>query len=343
MNSPTFARTFSSGRGECRFYGWRQVFPFSRNAGRPTDVAGLPFCCDRSRDRAIAFDRYGLTGLAIAAAGAGDLRSRIVRGQETCAQHRRHLHNWWLGEILVNLTTDRLTLRRQELETLALSCLHKNSCLFTKFLVRSGCSMSSLHSEPDEMLTSNVAASQKAEANCRTQTLDVAALALRYRPFLKAIAAAEIPEHLRSREDDSDLVQETLLKATRQADQFRGSTEKELESWLRETMLNQIRDCVRFHGRQQRDVGIEVAATVDLIAAGDPSASELVRSAEAKELTQRALHDLPEEYRSVLLMRQQLDLSFVEIADRMQRSPDAVRMLWGRAIMALGEKLKSLK
>jgi RNA polymerase sigma-70 factor (ECF subfamily) len=203
--------------------------------------------------------------------------------------------------------------------------------------------MSSLHSEPDEMLTSNVAASQELTANRRVQTLDVAAMALRYRPFLKAIAAAELPEHLKSREDDSDLVQEVLLKATRDANQFRGSTEKELEAWLREILINQITDCVRFHGRQQRDVGVEIAIPLAGLSADDLSASELVRKAEAKELTQRALHELPDDYRSVLLMRQQLDLSFIDIAERMQRSPDAVRMLWGRAILALGEKLKSLK
>ena len=203
--------------------------------------------------------------------------------------------------------------------------------------------MSSLHSEPDEMLMSNAAASQKSVANCRAQALDVAALALRYRPFLKAIAAAELPENLKSREDDSDLVQEALLKATREAKQFLGSTEKELESWLREILINQITDCVRFHSRQQRDVGVEIAIPLARLSADELSASEFVRKAEAKELTQRALHELPDDYRSVLLMRQQLDLTFTEIAERMQRSPDAVRMLWGRAILALGEKLKSLK
>lgn len=203
--------------------------------------------------------------------------------------------------------------------------------------------MSSLPSEPGEKLTPNVAASQKSVADCRVQTLDVAAMALRYRPFLKTIAAAELPDYLKTREDDSDLVQETLLKATRLSDQFRGSSEKELESWLRETLLNQIKDCIRFHGRQQRNVDLEIAVPFNSFSAEDPSASELVCKAEAKELTQKALKELPEEYRKVLLLRQQMDLTFVEIAEQMQRSPDAVRMLWGRAILLLGEKLNSLK
>ena len=203
--------------------------------------------------------------------------------------------------------------------------------------------MSSLPREPDEMLSSAVAASQEPMANCQVQTFDVAAMVARYRPFLKAIAAAEFPEHLKSREDDSDFVQETLLRATSQAEQFRGSTEKELESWLRETLRNQIRDRVKHHARQQRDLGNEVAFPVSYVAETIASASEEVRKTEAKEIVQRAVNELAEDYRTVILLRQQLDLSFVEISEHMRRTPDAVRMLWGRAILALGEKLKSLR
>ena len=203
--------------------------------------------------------------------------------------------------------------------------------------------MSFLPVEPEHVLSLTVAASEKVEANCRNQPFDVAALILQYRPFLKAIAAAEFPDQLRSRVDDSDLVQETMLKATRQADQFRGSTEAELESWLRETLLNQIRDCVKFNGRQQRDIRIEIPIASSMVVASDPAASEEVRKAETRDLVQKVVNELPDEYRTVILLRQQLDLSFVEIAEQMNRSPDAVRMLWARAILVLGEKLKSLK
>ena len=203
--------------------------------------------------------------------------------------------------------------------------------------------MSSLPAELDQVLTTSVAASHEAAANCRSPTLDVAALILQYRPFLKAIAAAEFPDQLRSRVDDSDLVQETMLKATRQADQFRGSTEAELESWLRETLLNQIRDCVKFNGRQQRDIRIEIPIASSMVAASYPAASEVVRKAETRDLIRKVVNELPDDYRTVILLRQQLDLSFVEIAEQMNRSPDAVRMLWARAILVLGEKLKSLK
>ncbi len=59
----------------------------------------------------------------------------------------------------------------------------------------------------------------------------------------------------------------------------------------------------------------------------------------AREFLWKAVNALPEECKTVILLRQQMDLSFVEIADRMHRSPDDVRTLWGRSILMLGEKL----
>ncbi len=74
--------------------------------------------------------------------------------------------------------------------------------------------------------------------------------------------------------------------------------------------------------------------------ASGPTASEELRSTESRDLVWNAVSELSEDYRTVILLRQQMNLSFVDIADNMQRTPDAVRMLWGRAIVALGAKLK---
>lgn len=61
---------------------------------------------------------------------------------------------------------------------------------------------------------------------------------------------------------------------------------------------------------------------------------------EAREFLWKAVNTLPEDSKTVILLRQQMDLSFVEIADRMHQSPDDVQMLWGRAILMLGKKLR---
>lgn len=53
----------------------------------------------------------------------------------------------------------------------------------------------------------------------------------------------------------------------------------------------------------------------------------------------KALNELPDDCRTVILLRQQMNLGFMEIAEQMHCTPDFVRTLWGRAILMLGEKL----
>lgn len=172
-----------------------------------------------------------------------------------------------------------------------------------------------------------------------TATIDVDQLVEKYRPYLKAIACRHFPAHLKSRLDDSDLVQEAMLRASKEIDQFRGTTEAELECWLRETLVNCITDSVRHHKRQMRSVLKEQHLPDHQVITTDPTPSEMVRTQESNKHVWQAVRRLPSDYQTVIELRQRLELSFVEIGERMQRSPDAVRMLWGRALVALGKEL----
>jgi RNA polymerase sigma-70 factor (ECF subfamily) len=165
-------------------------------------------------------------------------------------------------------------------------------------------------------------------------------IAAMYRPYLKTLAAVEFPEFLQSRVDDSDLVQDSLLKACRELSTFRGTTEAELKTWLVQIMRNQLTDLVRHHGRQQRDVLAETMTGLSGFPSRDESPSDQLKRRETHELFWKIVESLPIDYRTVIFLRQQQDLSFAEIADRMQRTPDAARMLWGRAVVALGERLE---
>jgi RNA polymerase sigma-70 factor (ECF subfamily) len=203
--------------------------------------------------------------------------------------------------------------------------------------------MSSIHNEPSDESNLSVAASRDDAMVMVAPTLDIAAMVFSYRPSLKAIAAGLLPDHIKSRVDDSDLVQETLLKAVAQADQIRATCPEQLEAWLKETLLNSVRDCIKFHGRQQRAVSREHFLPLESLRSTDPSASEQIRKQETKEIVLSAVMDMPDDYRTVLLLRQQMDLTFPEIGERMKRTPEAARMLWGRALVALGEKLNRVK
>ena len=69
----------------------------------------------------------------------------------------------------------------------------------------------------------------------------------RYRAYLSLLAQAQIGRHLRSRVDDSDVVQETFLAAHRDFKRFRGTTEAEFVGWLRNILAARLADLMRRH------------------------------------------------------------------------------------------------
>ncbi len=58
-------------------------------------------------------------------------------------------------------------------------------------------------------------------------------------------------------------------------------------------------------------------------------------AAEEAAMLMEAMKQLPQEYRDVIQFRNWDQLSFEDIGNRMGRSPEAVRKLWGRAIKRL--------
>jgi RNA polymerase sigma-70 factor (ECF subfamily) len=69
-----------------------------------------------------------------------------------------------------------------------------------------------------------------------------------------------------------------------------------------------------------------------MLAARVASPSEPLRVKEHAVDVANQLAQLRPQYREVIIMRNLQGLSFEEIAERMERNPGAVRMLWLRAI-----------
>ncbi len=65
--------------------------------------------------------------------------------------------------------------------------------------------------------------------------------------------------------------------------------------------------------------------------------SQAVEREQAKAI-HRALSHLPDEYRQVIVLRCLEDRSFEEIGPLMNRSPDAARKLWSRAMKRLQQE-----
>jgi RNA polymerase sigma-70 factor, ECF subfamily len=71
-----------------------------------------------------------------------------------------------------------------------------------------------------------------------------------YRAYLRVLAARRLPAGLRARQDPSDVAHDTVLKAHRHREQFRGHTDAEYLAWLRRILANNIADAARQQDRE---------------------------------------------------------------------------------------------
>ncbi|MFO0877440.1 MAG: sigma-70 family RNA polymerase sigma factor [Gemmataceae bacterium] len=163
------------------------------------------------------------------------------------------------------------------------------------------------------------------------------------RPYLLLIAREELQPQLQAKLGASDLVQHTFLLAINHFDQFNGSSREELQGWLRAILRSVLMGTARsFTGTAKRDSGRETQleqaekGTSWLVDPG-PNPSSVLDRAEQESKALRAIELLPEHYRQVLLLHHRDGLCFEEIGRRMNRSPDAIRMLWTRAVVQLGK------
>jgi RNA polymerase sigma-70 factor (ECF subfamily) len=176
----------------------------------------------------------------------------------------------------------------------------------------------------------------------------------RYRDYLLVLARAQLGRHLRGKCDPSDLVQQTLLEAHRDFGEFQGCHEGELLAWLRRILAHNLYNEARHFAAQQRDAAREVsleqwrtglehssAALGRCLAAEQSSPSQIAVEREAAVQLADALSQLPEDYQTVLLLRVFEGLPAEEVAQRMNRTAGAVRMLQMRALTALRAHLAS--
>jgi RNA polymerase sigma-70 factor (ECF subfamily) len=169
------------------------------------------------------------------------------------------------------------------------------------------------------------------------------------RQYLLLVANQELRRDLQAKVGASDLVQQTFLEAQSGFDKFEGRSQGDLLVWLRQILKNNLRDATRsYRGASKRQVQREIAIAADedsaaisttLLVDRNESPSWPARQCEQNAALHQALARLSACQRQVIVMRNLELKSFVEIAECMARSPDAVRKLWGRAVQALAALL----
>lgn len=169
---------------------------------------------------------------------------------------------------------------------------------------------------------------------------------------LYRIAHQKIAADLRAKLDESDLVQQTFLDAQCSFSQFRGTTLGELQAWLRRILLNNLAsENRRYRATGKRSVMKEQAVVPERMvhyenrgmASGvHEIEGEYGKTDEAVLLTW-AMAQLSNSHITVILWRTFAQLSFEEVGFMMDRSADASRMLWSRAINELRVALVAIR
>lgn len=147
---------------------------------------------------------------------------------------------------------------------------------------------------------------------------------------------------LRARMESGDLLNATMLRAFRSFDSLEARNTSSLMAWLARVAESEIRDeADRLHA-QRRDAAKEVAIDSNLaeLAARIRSQTSRLMLSESRLRLERALGELSDEHREVILLRRYEELGFKDIGERLGKSPDACRMLLARAMTALTLRMR---
>jgi RNA polymerase sigma-70 factor, ECF subfamily len=163
----------------------------------------------------------------------------------------------------------------------------------------------------------------------------VEALLERCLPSLKRWAHGRLPLAARGSLDTSDLVQETVLHVLRRLDHFQPRHVGAMQAYLRQSVINRIRDEVRRISRQPAPVELAEEPPSDLT-----SPLEGAIKTEAYEKYRDALGELSARDREMIVARVEAQWSVQEIAQKFGlRTTDAARMAVSRALRRLANRL----
>lgn len=158
----------------------------------------------------------------------------------------------------------------------------------------------------------------------------------RYLPALRRWASGRLPQWTRDLMSTDDLVQETFIRVMKGIDRFEMRHEGALHGYLRQAIVNRVRDEVRRGKRAPALTDID-----ERHADRDATPLELAIGQEALERYEAALARLRTEEREAIIARVEMGLSYQEIAEALGKpTPEAARMAVSRALMRLAREME---
>jgi RNA polymerase sigma-70 factor (ECF subfamily) len=153
---------------------------------------------------------------------------------------------------------------------------------------------------------------------------------------LRRWISGRLPRWARDLADTDDLVQDTLLRTFRKMEDFEPRNVGALQAYLRQAVLNRLRDELRRKGRAPAMLDLD-----DLQLQARESPLEEAIGRQALERYESALARLRPEEREAIIARVEMDYSYEEMAEALGKpSADAARKAARRALLRLAEEMK---
>jgi RNA polymerase sigma-70 factor (ECF subfamily) len=162
----------------------------------------------------------------------------------------------------------------------------------------------------------------------------------RHVPTLRAQVRRKLPGELQAKVGASDVIQEAYIAAFLRLTQFEDRGDGSFARWMRGILDHKLLDEVRRHAAAQkraaaRETRIRTRDEKPDFAEQRRTPSEDAAAAEDADRLRSKLDLLPEHHRAILRLVHDEGLSLVDAGARMGRTPDAARMLYGRAVAKL--------
>jgi len=164
------------------------------------------------------------------------------------------------------------------------------------------------------------------------------ALLERCLPQLQRWAHGRLPAAARGSLDTNDLVQDAALNLVKRLELFEPRHVGAMQGYLRQSVINRIRDEVRKIGRHAPPTELPEDHPSDRT-----SPLEAAIQSEAYERYRQALTKLEPKDRELIVARVEVQWTVAEIAQRFgMRTVDATRMAVSRAVRRLSQQMKTL-
>lgn len=173
---------------------------------------------------------------------------------------------------------------------------------------------------------------------CRAREGDAAALealCARYLPRLRRWAHGRLPAWARGALDTHDLAQDTIAHVIQGLPNFEPQHDAALQAYLRQALMNRIRDEIRRAQRRPPPGPLDTAHP-----SAEPSPLEEAIGREALERYEAALQRLKPGEREAIIVRIEMGLSYAEVAEALGKpTAAAAHMAVSRALVRLAEEM----